>query len=269
MQKSYDQLTIQDNFMFQKVMRNKRICKQTIERLLDIDIKDITYLEEEKSINVLSDSKGIRLDVYVNDEAGTVYNIEMQTTCDMRELIKRARYYQAMIDIHLIEKGKLYRELGNTFIIFICTFGIFAGNRHKYTFKNVCIEDYDILLNDGATKMFLSTKGTQDDIPGPLKVFLDYVDGKKPSDTLTTEIDKIVTTARNRTEWRREYMTLELEIERNRFEARAEGKAEGKVEGKIEIAISMWKKGKLTENEAAEEVGITLDEFRKAVSIMA
>lgn len=44
--KPFEELTIQDNFMFQKVMRNKRICKATIERLLDIQIKDITYLEE-------------------------------------------------------------------------------------------------------------------------------------------------------------------------------------------------------------------------------
>ena len=43
--KPFEELTIQDNFMFQKVMRNKRICKATIERLLDIQIKDITYLE--------------------------------------------------------------------------------------------------------------------------------------------------------------------------------------------------------------------------------
>ena len=45
--KPFEELNIQDNFMFQKVMRNKRICKATIEQLLDIQIKDITYLEEE------------------------------------------------------------------------------------------------------------------------------------------------------------------------------------------------------------------------------
>ena len=105
--KPYDELTIQDNFIFQKVMRNKHICKQTIERLLDIDIKDISYPEEEKSINVRLDSKSIRLDVYVNDDKGTVFNIEMQTTKDMDELVKRARYYQGLIDIDNIEKGKI------------------------------------------------------------------------------------------------------------------------------------------------------------------
>ena len=90
--KPYDELTIQDNFLFQKVMRNKRICKLTLERLLDIEIKDISYPEEEKAIDVRLDSKSIRLDVYVNDDEGTVFNIEMQTSKDMEELVKRTRY---------------------------------------------------------------------------------------------------------------------------------------------------------------------------------
>lgn len=74
-------------------MRNKRICKATIERLLDIQIKDIVYLEEEKTMNLTLDGKSIRLDVYVNDEKGTVFNVEMQTSKDMEELVKRVRYY--------------------------------------------------------------------------------------------------------------------------------------------------------------------------------
>ena len=89
--KPYDELTIQDNFLFQKIMRNKRICKLTLERLLDIDIKDISYPEEEKTIDIRLDSKSIRLDVYVNDDKGTVFNIEMQTSKDMNELVKRTR----------------------------------------------------------------------------------------------------------------------------------------------------------------------------------
>ena len=83
----------------------------------------------------------------------------MQTTKDMDELVKRARYYQGLIDIDNIEKGQNYSALHDTYIIFICTFGVFTGKRHKYTFRNLCIESNEILLNDGTTKLFLSTKG--------------------------------------------------------------------------------------------------------------
>jgi len=239
--KSYDELTIQDNFIFQKIMRNKRICKQTLERLLDIDIKDISYPEEEKSIDVRLDSKSIRMDVYVNDENGTVFNVEMQTSKNMEELSKRTRYYQAMIDIDLLEKGQDYDALNDTYIIFICTFDIFKGKRHKYTFRNLCEEDKSIKLEDGTIKMFLSTKGEKDDVSKALKNFLDYVDGHAPADELMKEIDTEVMTAKSCDEWRREYMTLKLEIEKEKKLSRAEGLAEGKVEGKVEVAIDMLK----------------------------
>lgn len=72
-----------------------------------------------------------------------------------------------------------------------------------------------------------------------------------PADTLMQEIDAEVNTVRNCDEWRREYMTLALEMDRKY--------AEGKAEWMLRLAISMWKKGKLTESEAAEEAGVSLD----------
>ena len=106
--------------------------------------------------------------------------------------------------------------LNNTYIIFICTFGVFAGDRHKYTFTNLCVEEEGLKLDDGTTKLFLSTKGQVDDISKPLKNFLDYVDGHAPADELMQEIDSEVNIAKNREEWRREYMTLALEIEKEK-----------------------------------------------------
>ena len=45
------------------------------------------------------DSKSVRLNVYVDDADGTVYNLEMQTVKDMEELVRRIRYYHSLIDI--------------------------------------------------------------------------------------------------------------------------------------------------------------------------
>ena len=97
---------------------------------------------------------------------------------------------------------------------------------------------------------------------------MDYVDGKLPADTLMQEIDAEVNTVRSCDEWRREYMTLALEMDRKYSEGKAEGRIEGKAEGMLRLAVSLWKKGKLTESEAAEEAGVSLDEFQKAVLLM-
>ena len=36
--KPWEELTIQDNFMFQKVMRNEQLCRTFLERVLGISI---------------------------------------------------------------------------------------------------------------------------------------------------------------------------------------------------------------------------------------
>ena len=67
--KKWEELTLSDNFLFAKVMRNTSICKELIEKLLDIgEIARIDYPQEEKSIDIRVDSKSVRLDVYVNDD---------------------------------------------------------------------------------------------------------------------------------------------------------------------------------------------------------
>lgn len=64
----------------------------------------------------------------------------------------------------------------------------------------------------------------------PLKMFLDYVDGKVVDDGFIKEIDNEIQAAKNRDEWRREYMTLEMEIKRREKASFTEGKLEGKLD---------------------------------------
>ena len=268
--KSFDELTFQDNFIFQKVMLKKHICKAVLERLLDISIKDIVYIHEEKNLDVRWDTKSVRLDVFVNDDKGTVFNIEMQTSKDMEELVKRTRFYQSILDMYHIQKGQKYTTLNDSYIIFICTFPVFTGNRHKYTFKNICIEDHDIVLNDGATKLFLSTKGTQNDVSKPLQAFLDYIDGQEATDELLRDIDDAVYEVKHCEAWKEEYVMLSMDhykywkegMAEGIAEGLAQGKAEGKAEGKSEVVIQMLRK-QLSLEMIAEVTNFTVEEVRK------
>ena len=69
-------MTFSNNLVFLEVMKNKELCKHLIEHVLHIHIREILYLETDKSISVRIDSKRIRLDVYVKDENDTVMDIE-------------------------------------------------------------------------------------------------------------------------------------------------------------------------------------------------
>ncbi len=145
MNKTLKELNLEDDFLFAKVMSDKEICKELLEKILEIEIEKVEMVEEQKTIDLLLESKGIRLDVYVKDENSTIYNVEMQRG-KHKNLPKRLRYYQGSIDLDLVSKGEDYRKLAKSYIIFICTFDLFNKGRHKYTFQNVCSEDSSIIL---------------------------------------------------------------------------------------------------------------------------
>ncbi len=133
--------------------------------------------------------------MYVKDGKGTVYDIEMQVT-DTKELTKRTRYYQSLIDLQLIDKGQAYKKLKPSYIIFICPFDVFGRKRHIYTFENTCHKDQSLFLDVGTTKIFLNTDSDLDDVSKELRAFLDYVAGGKPEDDFVKQLEEAVKKAK-------------------------------------------------------------------------
>ena len=268
--KPWEELTIADNFIFQAVMRKKRCCRRFIESVLGIKVKKITYpVLTEKDIKVRRESKGVRLDVYVEDDQGSIYDIEMQTTDYARpdELPKRTRYYQAMIDLDVLNKGESYAKLRQTYIIFVCTFDPFTAGRSIYTFRETCQEDKDILMGDETTKIFLNSKGSREGISKELAAFLDYVEGKAPSSKFTKDLAMVVDETKENKDRRVEYMSYMMDMlrseERGIEKGRKEGRKEGREEGIISTFKELVKDGTLTIEAAAKKMGVSVDDFRK------
>jgi predicted transposase/invertase (TIGR01784 family) len=77
---------------------------------------------------------------------------------------RRSRYYQSLIDSSLLEPGETdFGKLNDVYVIFIAPFDLFGEKKYCYTFVNTCIEDNDIKLDDGVVKIFLNTRGKNDD----------------------------------------------------------------------------------------------------------
>ena len=233
----WEELQISNDFIFGKIMQDPKLCKGLLQRILPgLKIDRIEYPETQKAIRPDIDAKSVRLDVYVEDGKGTVYDIEMQVSTS-KELPKRTRYYQSLLDMQMIDKGEPYKKLKPSYIIFICPFDQFGMGRHIYTFENICKEDKSVLLNDGTTKIFLNAKGTMDDVSPELKAFLDYVAGKKPADPFVDELEEAVKNARKNREWRHEYMTLLMRDQENIEIGREEGMEIGTAKGIIETGL--------------------------------
>ena len=228
---SWEELGICNDFLFGKVMQNPELCKELLKRILpELEIERIEYPELQKTIKFDADAKSVRLDVYVRDEKQTIYDIEMQVT-DTKELAKRTRFYQSMIDLQMIDRGESYKRLKPSYIIFICPFDMFDKGRHLYTFQNICKEDHKILLKDEATKIFLNAHGYMDDVSKELKAFLDYVAGKSTEDTFVKKLELAVKEAKRNREWRYEYMTLLMRDQENIEQGIKQGMEQGLKQG--------------------------------------
>ena len=259
MGKRFEELEFKDDFMFGVIMRNPKHCKPFLETILGIKISHIEYPKSQETIDLSSDAKSVRLDIYVEDGKGTVYNIEMQTTGN-KGLPKRMRYYQGMIDLNILEKGSSYKNLKKSFVIFVCTFDLFGKGLHVYTFENRCVQDLELPLGDDTTKIILNTKGTKDDVSQEMKRLLDFIDGQKPEDDFTRELAEAVQSVRDNEKWRLDYMTLQMSYQEKFEQGVEQGVEQGIGQEKIEAAIRMIEAGKLSVDEIAIYSGLPLEQ---------
>ncbi len=262
--KKYEELELRDDFMFSRIMSNPKFVKPLLETILGVKIRKIVYPQTQKTIDLSLQAKGIRLDVYVEDDQNTVFNLEMQTS-DGANLPKRMRYYQGMIDLNILDKGQDYTTLKKSYVIFICTFDPFGEGRHIYTFCNTCQENTALTLDDDAVKIILSTKGTMNDVSPEMKRILDYIDGKGASDKFTEELEEAVRSARQNERWRLDYMTLEYEYRQRYLEGKEEGREEGRAEGRERTIQKLHERGESIAS-IADIVELNEEEVKRVIS---
>ena len=256
MRKEFSKLTFTDDYMFAKVMLNKVVCIKLLELILDIKISDISYPLEQKVINPSYSSKSVRLDVYVDDADGTVFDLEMQTSA-LKNIPLRTRYYQGMIDMDLIEKGEDYAMLRKSYVIFICTDDILGLGKPVYRFESYC-KEHDVSLGDKAYKIILNASSR--DIDGsPLGNFLRFVRTGEATDDFTRRLQCEVTSVKSNHEWEVEYMTLLMRDKEN-IKIGSSKRLVSVVESTMtELNISLER--------ACEIAHVTLDEYNEAVEL--
>ena len=238
MVKRFEDLTLQDDFMFCKVMQNPDLCKRLIEMILSDTIGKIAYISVQHNINTYEQAKSVRFDVLVQTENGKFYNVEMQVSNE-RNIPKRMRFYQAAIDISFLDKGNSYNDLNDSFIIFICTFDAIGKNKPIYTFENICIEDKNISLQDGTKKVIINAEAFNNTKNKALKEFLKYLNTGKVTNRFTREIENMIQAIKNNEQARQEYRLMST----FEMDARHQGFSEGVKQKSMETAKLMKNRG--------------------------
>lgn len=260
MEKQYEGLGLENNFIFGKVMKEKSLCIGMLECLTGNQIDDINEITVEKHIKVCANSKGVRYDVFIEDNLNRIYDAEMQnlTTVTKEELPLRSRFYQGMIDLVSLESGMDYINLKESYVIFICTSDPFDRNLGCYSITNTCQEDISLPYNDKRTILFYNTKGSFDNISEEAKDFLNYIETKTVNGDFVKRLDNAVRNAQHNKEWRAEYMHS-LVHDRDMIN-------KGKREGRLEALISLVKEGDITIDVAAKKAEMSVEEFEKLIN---
>ncbi len=254
MPQKYEELKFTDDFMFCKVLTtNPDLCHELLELIIGKKVGNFTRLDKQQPIEITSDGKGIRFDVYSEDDANTVYDCEMQTT-DSSNLPKRTRYYQGMIDLNLIERGANYNELKQSYIIFICPFDVFGNGLHKYTFETYCAELPGYKLADESTKIFLCAGGNANDVSENMQAFLEWLTtGKRNQNALVNKLEDAVEKVKKSEEWRLEFMTL-LMRDKAKYD-----------EGRLNEIFSSVQDGDYSAQRGAQKANMSLPDFEIAM----
>ena len=212
----------------------------------DISIQGRPQSEHESRTSPLK--RQVRLDVWAEDEADAVYNVEAQKE-NTKNLPHRSRFYQALIDSKLLDPGEVdFSNMKDCYSIIIAPFDLFGKELYQYTFQMTCAETGQP-LEDGATRIFLNTHGkNSEDISPELKELLYYMEHTTEEISCSTsrlqEIKNHVNVVKSSEEIGVKYMQEWEEKILEKRKARAEGRAEGETFRLIQLIKKKIQKSK-------------------------
>ena len=253
-------LNLLDKFLFDEAMEDRETYQAVISILLENEVELLGKTETEKELRVSPELRQVRLDVVGMDREGTIYYAEMQQR-NTGNLIRRSRYYQAQLDVSLLEPGSTdFNLLNDSCFILIAPFDIFGRGLYRYTFDGVCRECPDLRLEDGSLRVFINTKGkNRESFSQEFLDFMEYI-GKT-----TDEMAGSTASQKIRRIHRRVCAVREIAY------AREDGKIEGKIEGRAASILELLEEKEpvpvvLREEIIAEESEEVLKRWLQAAS---
>lgn len=266
------ELNLVDKFLFDETMEDMEAYQAVVSILLENEIELINKPETEKELRISPQLRQVRLDVVSMDRGGKLYYTEMQQK-NTGNLRKRSRYYQAQLDVSLLEPGSTdFNLLNDSCFILIAPFDLFGKGLYRYTFEGVCRECPDLKLEDGATRIFINTRGTnRQEFSQEFLDFMEYItattdeiaDGtKSPRIKLIHEkVRKIKISEKMGVKFMQKWEEIAYARDEGRTEGLAQGRSEGLVQGQakgeklklIEMTCKKLRKGK-TPEEISEDL---------------
>ena len=143
-----------DDFM-NKVVEDNAGAEFLLQIILERTDLTVQKVHSQHNLKNLQ-GRSVRLDILATDEAGRVYNIEVQRS-DKGAGAKRARYNSSLIDANITEPGDNYENLNETYVIFITEHDVLKAGRPIYHIDRM-IQETNALFGDGSHILYVNAQ---------------------------------------------------------------------------------------------------------------
>lgn len=214
----------------------------------------LTQCETQADMKRVTGARSICLDAYATDSAGKKYDIEVQRA-DNGADPHRARYHSSVMDVENLDEKQDYKELPDTYIIFITENDYYKAGEPVYTIQNMNLT-LNRPFNDGAHILYVNGEYRDDSEIGRLMHDFNCTSADEMNFELLAE----------RTRYLKENPKGVSEMckvmEDLRDESYAEGHAEGREEQAQMTAKNLYEQG-LTIEQIARAIGFSMETVEK------
>lgn len=228
---------LDDDFMTKCFEENIEATELVLRIVLDKPDIKVEKIQTQYSMKNIK-GRSLRLDIYATDSKGRKFNIEIQRA-DRGAGAKRARYNSSLIDSNILPAGFEVENLAETFVIFITENDVVGRNKPIYHIDRY-IKEAEEYFNDGSHIIYVNAAYKADTELGKLM-----------HDFSVTEPDdmnfKVLANAAN-------YYKKDKEG----IQAMCKAMEDMITNEKKSAAIRMLEKGKLTKEEIAEYLDLSL-----------
>lgn len=113
----YDQLTMADEFLFDKMMQNPEICKGVLERILESGITNFAFSKSGECMDITYRGTDARVFVRMLDDTNTYYEPDTGRW-GMAVLPRRMRFDVTTTDIFLCENVCVQDDLQELIVVY-------------------------------------------------------------------------------------------------------------------------------------------------------
>ena len=211
----------------------------------------ITDCQTQKDMKRLAGARSICLDAYGTDSIGKKYDMEIQRE-DKGADPHRARFHSSVLDIENLDAGQEFRELPDTYTIFITEKDFYGKGEPVYLIERMNITTGKPFA-DGEHILYVNGEYRGDSDIG--KLMQDF--------NCTNAADMNFKLLADRTRYLKENPKGVSEMCKVIEDMRREEREEGMREGMKAAALRMLEAGKYAFEEIAAISGLPLDEIKK------